>query len=378
MTLKLTDPDQDRYQRLRLIRWWDQEKLKSASVLVVGAGALGNEVAKNLGLLGVGNIWIADFDRIETTNLTRSALFRLSDVGAWKADVLADRVKELNPDCATHALKIDVRFDFGLAFFKQFDVIFGCLDNREARYFVNRNCYLLRKLFIDGGLDALNGSVSIFHPPHSACYECTLSATDRLELQKRLSCLKSNDPEVKQHIPTAPTIASIIAGLQVQIGVRAIHGLTIPAGKRIGLYGLSDVFFEINLAQSEECGLHASMDPLPDEIHKLPISAETTLNHVLAHSRERWNATSLHWDFDRDLAVALNCTDCGESIDFVGVLSRFSGTTECTCGGILKPDHTTSFQGEESWGNKSFQDLGFPQKHIYSAQTPSGRIYFEL
>ncbi|HSE42596.1 MAG TPA: ThiF family adenylyltransferase, partial [Acidobacteriota bacterium] len=55
MTIRLTDPEMDRYQRLKLIRWWDQDKLKNARILVVGAGALGNEVVKNLALLGIGN-----------------------------------------------------------------------------------------------------------------------------------------------------------------------------------------------------------------------------------------------------------------------------------------------------------------------------------
>ena len=68
--------DGDRYSRFRLIAWWDQEKLARSRFLVVGAGALGNEVLKNLALLGVGYIHVVDFDRIEESNLTRSVLFR--------------------------------------------------------------------------------------------------------------------------------------------------------------------------------------------------------------------------------------------------------------------------------------------------------------
>ena len=59
----LTEADDDRFHRFRLITWWDQEKLRDAKVLVVGAGALGNEIVKNLALLGIGNILIADLDR---------------------------------------------------------------------------------------------------------------------------------------------------------------------------------------------------------------------------------------------------------------------------------------------------------------------------
>ena len=88
----------DRYDRLRLIAWWDQEKLRRAKVLVVGAGALGNEVLKNLALLGIGRVWIVDFDAIEDTNLTRSVLFRSRDRGRNKAVAAADAVRDINPD----------------------------------------------------------------------------------------------------------------------------------------------------------------------------------------------------------------------------------------------------------------------------------------
>jgi molybdopterin-synthase adenylyltransferase len=378
MTLRLNHPDEDRYQRFRLIQWWDQQKLKAASALVVGAGALGNEAVKNLALLGVGQIWIADFDRIETTNLTRSALFRASDVGQWKAEVLATRAAEMNPDCDVRPLRIDVRYDVGLGFLKSVDLVFGCLDNREARYHINRNCYLLKKTFIDAGLDTLNGSVSIFQPPVTPCYECTLTAIDRLELQKRLSCLKSKVPELKQHVPTAPTIASIVAGLQVQIGVRALHGLAIPAGKRLGLYGLSDVFFEIHLAISEDCGLHSAMDPLPESIEKLPIGESGKLNEVLHRARDLWNSSAITWDFDRDLTVGFSCTSCGRVLEYAGIHGKYTGDADCTCGGVFKPTLTTSFEGNEAWGNLSFRELGFPEKHIYAAETPKGKIYFEL
>src|SRR5947209_7959404 len=68
---------EDRYHRLRLIQWWDQKRLADSVAIVGGAGALGNEVLKNLALLGVGRVFVCDRDTIETSNLTRSVLFRL-------------------------------------------------------------------------------------------------------------------------------------------------------------------------------------------------------------------------------------------------------------------------------------------------------------
>lgn len=378
MTIRLTDPESDRYQRLKLIRWWDQDKLRNARILVLGAGALGNEVVKNLALLGIGKVWIVDFDRIETTNLTRSALFRASDVGQWKTEVLALRASEINPDSNFTPLRTDVRYNIGLGFLSSVDLILGCLDNREARYAINRYCYLLQKPFIDGGLDTLNGSVSFFMAPATACYECTLSQVDRAELQKRISCLKSVDPEIKHHVPTAPTIASIIAGLQVQLAVRHLHGLQVPAGKRLGMYGLSDVFFDITLEISEECGLHTSVDPLDLKLQNIDRTEKDSLKSILDFAKSSWNAERLVWDFDRDLIIGLTCTECSKHSEFIGTQSLYSGSAFCDCGGAFKPQITTSYEGNEDWGSRSFCDLGFPSDHIYCAETPTNRVFFQL
>lgn len=378
MSIRLTDPERDRYQRLRLIKWWDQERIQAAKILVLGAGALGNEVVKNLALLGIGEAWIMDFDRIETTNLTRSVLFRHSDVGRPKAEVLAERAAQINPDSKFHPLQSDARYDIGLGFLSRIDLVFGCLDNREARYAINRLCVLLRKRFIDGGLDTLNGSVAFFHPPETACYECTLEAADRAELQKRISCLYDPTPEIQSHVPTAPTIASIIGGMQVQLGLRALHELEVPSGKRIGMYGLSDVFFQIKLEISDDCGAHASLDPLPPRIQQIDRSENDPIRSILVVARRLWEATELTWDFDRDLITSLTCMSCSGNRTFVGTQNMYRRAAKCRCGGAFKPVIATAFTGQESWGNVSFRELGFPSDHVYCALTPSGRCYFQL
>ncbi len=88
----------DRFDRLARIEWWDQSRLAAARVLVVGAGALGNEVIKNLSLLGVGHLVIVDRDRIERSNLSRSILFRPADEGQPKATCAARRRRDLPRD----------------------------------------------------------------------------------------------------------------------------------------------------------------------------------------------------------------------------------------------------------------------------------------
>ena len=221
--LTSADFEEDRYSRLRLIPWWDQEKLKNACILVVGAGAIGNELIKNLALLGIGKILIVDMDKIEQTNLTRSVLFRAGDVGRYKAEVAAERAMELNPDVRAKAFTRNVIDDIGLGLFARVDVALGGLDNREARLAINQSCYKLGKTFIDGAIEALGGFARVFAPP-GPCYECTMTEADWRMINQRKSCaLLTHEQMAEGKIPTTPTSSSIIAGVQVQEMLKILH-----------------------------------------------------------------------------------------------------------------------------------------------------------
>ena len=87
MRIAITNPLTDRYNAFTFISWWRQEVLQQAKIAVLGAGAVGNEVIKNLALMGIGQLFIADFDTIERANLSRSVLFRQRDEGQRKAEV---------------------------------------------------------------------------------------------------------------------------------------------------------------------------------------------------------------------------------------------------------------------------------------------------
>ena len=158
-------PDQnDRFHRFSLIGWWDQSKLRNAKVLVVGAGALGNEIIKNLALLGIGNLFVADLDLIENSNLSRSVLYRAKDNGSPKAKVAAERAKEIYPDMNVHYFNGNVLYDLGIGVYRWADVVLGGLDNREARLSINRNCWKLNKPWIDGAIEQISGVARVFAP----------------------------------------------------------------------------------------------------------------------------------------------------------------------------------------------------------------------
>ena len=111
----------------------------------------------------------------------------------------------------------DVIVDVGLGLFKDVDLVIGCLDNREARLWVNRQCWKASTPWIDAGIQEIQGVVKVFVPPDSACYECTMTERDYQLLNRRYSCpLLSRDEILSGKVPTAPTIASMMAVLEVQ------------------------------------------------------------------------------------------------------------------------------------------------------------------
>ena len=310
--------DDDRYSRLRLIAWWDQDKLTRARVMVVGAGALGNEVLKNLALVGVGGVYIVDFDRIEESNLTRSVLFRQRDCGRPKAEAAAAALCDINPDTKIRALSANIMTDVGLGLFRDVDVVIGCLDNREARLWVNRCCWKTNTPWVDGGIQEINGVAKVFVPPDGPCYECAMTENDYRLINLRYSCplLRQEDLQAGK-VPTAPTISSMIGGLQAQEALKLIHGMPVAAGEALVYNGVANRFYATKFPHRDDCLSH---ETYPEPI-ELPISAhrdsaaalfEAAAEHF--HSpREKTEAAHLRLLLDRDLVVSLDCAKCKTS-----------------------------------------------------------------
>lgn len=208
-----------------LLSWFRKDRVREARVLVAGAGALGNEVVKNLALFGVGHIYVVDFDRIEMTNLTRSVLFREDDAlnHRFKAEVVARRAREINPQIKVTPIVGDLSADVGFGLYRMVDVVIGCLDSRVARYLLNRMCMRAGKTWIDGSIENLTGTVRVFAPGVS-CYECGLSRDDINGIMLRTGCADVVRTQVQAgRVATTPISASIIGAMQVQEALKVIH-----------------------------------------------------------------------------------------------------------------------------------------------------------
>ena len=208
-----------------LLSWFKKDKVKNAHVLVAGAGALGNEVVKNLTLFGIGHIYVVDFDRIEISNLTRSVMFREEDAynHAYKAEIVAKRAMEINPQIKVTPIVGNLFSEVGFGLYRRADVVIGCLDSRIARYQLNRLSLRAGKSWIDGSIENLTGAVKVYTPGLS-CYECGLSREEFNHIMLRTGCadVVRNQGDAGR-IATTPISASIIGAMQVQEAMKIIH-----------------------------------------------------------------------------------------------------------------------------------------------------------
>lgn len=357
---------EDRYSRLRLIHWWDQDRLRRARVMVVGAGALGNEIVKNLALLGVGGIFLIDLDTIEDTNLTRSVLFRASDVGKPKALAAAAMAEDINPDVHVQPAVANVVHDIGTGVFAEMDLIFGALDNREARVAINGFAWRVGKPWIDGAIEVVQGVARMFVPPDGPCYECTMSELDYRLLSIRRSCaLLSRDDLLEGKVPTTPTTASVIAAIQVQEGVKWLHrdrGLPVLAGKGFVFNGLNHDSYTVEYQRREDCPAHftfGSVESVDRSIH------DTTPRDLLCMARERLGPEAIV-DLERELLTGLRCALCGTFETRFGRLSQITeASARCpSCGQVRDPELIHAFYGHEDFLDVSLFELGLPPYDI--------------
>ena len=370
--------DDDRYSRFRLIAWWDQEKLANAKVLVVGAGALGNEVLKNLALLGVGNVYIVDFDEIEESNLTRSVLFRSRDCGRPKAEAAAESLRDINPKMNVKPMLANIITEVGLGMFRDVDVVIGCLDNREARLWVNRSCWKVNTPWIDGGIQEINGVVKVFAPPDSACYECAMTENDYRLISLRYSCpLLRQEDILAGKVPTAPTISSVIAGLQTQEALKLIHNMDVESGTAMVFNGIANQFYKTAYQRNNDCLSH---ETYPDPV-ELPLSAKTTTAQELFEVVRKQTGTEgkLSLELDRDLVVSLE-SETGENRRVLKALQEvgMKDAVDEKTGEQLRPNIEHRIEEDSELANELLTDLAIPPYDIVRVASAKGEEVYLL
>jgi adenylyltransferase/sulfurtransferase len=287
----------------------EQQRVSAAHVMVVGCGALGNEVLKNLVLLGVKHLVVVDFDVVEAGNLSRSVFFSKADADAHrlKVEVIAERLKAINPAAEIQTICGDVAYDVGLSLIRRMDVVIGCVDSRWARYCINRLCMRAGVPWVDGGIEELEGTARVFMPGKN-CYACNLGPEGLRDMAKRMSCTGV----IRRHeqtgsAPTTSLMASVIGAVQVQEAMKLIHQEALEQGTFTSLCGKMFYYDGQHLttklldfqAYDDDCAVHECWTP----VRPLVLSRQSSVSDALRLLSQTLDAQSVTIYLENDCFV---------------------------------------------------------------------------
>ncbi|MDD2945764.1 HesA/MoeB/ThiF family protein [Acinetobacter haemolyticus] len=174
MDLELSDEEMHLYSRQILLDGWDieaQEKLKLANVLIVGCGGIGCTTAELLARAGVGKITLIDADTIEMSNLQRQIAYVEDNIGFYKAEILAKRLKQINPHIRVESQTVKLDESNAEALISTQDLVLDGCDNFTTRYLVNQSCKQFNVPLISASAIGFQGQLFMVED-ESACYEC--------------------------------------------------------------------------------------------------------------------------------------------------------------------------------------------------------------
>jgi ubiquitin-activating enzyme E1 C len=216
----------ERYDRQARAPGWDQALIQNGSVAIVGVGALGCEVAKNLALMGVGKLVLIDNDVVELSNLSRQMLFTEEDIGKHKSEVAAQKVKNMNRFVEVVHYNSDVRM-LPEEVFEQVDVVCSCLDSWGVRRWLNSLTVSLGKPMVDGSIEGFYGNVQVVIPGKTACLEC--HGENLIPREERLAecTLRRRKPEelMKDLAEQGVNISQEVAEELFKLNIKTVYDL---------------------------------------------------------------------------------------------------------------------------------------------------------
>ena len=237
-----SDQELERYSRHLILPDFGvsgQEKLKSAKVLVIGAGGLGSAVLKYLTAAGIGQIGIIDNDTVSVNNLQRQVLYDTNDIGYKKTDVAKKKLSSLNPHVNFVVYDSEITAENADKIIKDYDLIIDCSDNYKTRYNSNDSALRLHKPLVFGSVKNYEGQISVFNYNDGPDYRDLYPEPPD----------ESNTPE--SDLGIMGVLPGIIGCLQANEAIKIITGIgDVLSGKLlvINLLANSFVTLQINKA----------------------------------------------------------------------------------------------------------------------------------
>ena len=263
---KLNSEEIRRYQRhlvLPQVGQEGQEKLKSCSVLVVGAGGLGAPALQYLAAAGIGKIGIYDPDQVDESNLQRQVLFSVDDLGRPKAQIACEKLRRMNPHIQIEYSNQAIRADGAIEILSKYDFVLDCTDNFPTRYVLNDACVLGGIPLVSAAIFRFEGQFSVYATREGACYRCLYPT-----------------PPPPGMVPDCASggvlgvLPGVLGTLQAAEVIKMAVGIGRPAVNRLILYdALRTSFREMNIKKNPSCEI-CSSDPKIQEVREIEWSCE--------------------------------------------------------------------------------------------------------
>jgi hypothetical protein len=349
----------DRFARQVLIPGWDQGRLARATVVVIGVGALGNEVAKNLALAGVGRLVLCDPDVVSESNLSRTVLFGPSDVGAPKAVAAAAALRRLAPCVVAQPRVADLTAGVGLGELADADLVIGCVDTRRARLRLLGRCALVGAPLIDGGTSPAAAELRLRLSADEPCYACAMSPHQRSESDIPWSCAEGFGDERPEASGIATT--ALAAGWLAAAGFGVLFA-SPPSWRVLSVDVGAGTAAPVTVTRDQDCPMHR---PLDGTLVVSPASRESTVADFLATLRPG-DEPALWVSFP----LPLRCRRCGYARD--GELPPGDVLRCPDCGLMLRQVRSTRLR--DAAPGVTLAALGVAPEEILPVVTAGGEI----
>lgn len=237
-----------------------QRRLKSTSVLIIGAGGLGSPVSLYLAAAGIGHIGLVDDDVVEASNLQRQVIHDTPHLGQPKVESARERLTALNPFIQVDAICDCFNDQTAERIASGYDILVDCTDNFSTRYLINDLCVLTGRPDVYGAIFRFEGQVSVFDARRGPCYRCIFPEAPPPELSP--SCSEAG---------VLGVIPGVIGSLQATEVIKVALGIGSPLYGKLILYdGLDESFQTLKLAKQPEClvcGQHPQITRLEESGH---------------------------------------------------------------------------------------------------------------
>src|SRR5579883_413301 len=246
--MSLSAKERERYSRQIILEEFGtegQEHLKSAKVLIVGAGGLGSPAALYLAAMGIGTIGIIDDDKVAVSNLHRQIIYGENDAGSSKALLASEKLSEANSNITVEGINERLTRSNVLEIIRSYDVVLDGSDNFSTRYLVNDACSILGVPLVSASILRFEGQVVVLNYKDGPCYRCLFP-----------------EPPAPESVPSCAqagvigALAGVMGTMMAMETVKIIAEIGEPLTGRLLLYNaLKGHFREIKVKRDSMCSL---------------------------------------------------------------------------------------------------------------------------